>query len=59
VRQVLALHPGRWKVAVVARNIAARTFWPRAIAAAGARDLERLDRDDEHWKGPIWTFEAS
>ena len=59
LHQVFALHPGRWEVAVVARNARALAFWPRAIAAAPTvRDLERLERDDEHWKGPIWTFVA-
>lgn len=57
LHQVLALHPGRWEVAVVARNARALAFWPRAIAAAPrVRDIERLERDDAHWKGPIWTF---
>ena len=60
LHRVLALHPGRWEVAVAARNARALTFWPRAIAAApNVSDLERLERDDEHWKGPIWTFLAS
>ena len=59
VRQVLALFPGRWEVAVMARNSKAQVFWPRAIAAApGVTGIERLERDDEHWKGPIWTFVA-
>ncbi|MBI5940224.1 MAG: GNAT family N-acetyltransferase [Caulobacterales bacterium] len=59
LHQVLALHPGRWEVAVVARTARALTFWPRAIAAApNVSDVQRLDRDDEHWKGPIWTFVA-
>jgi len=59
LHKVFALHPGRWEVAVVARNARALTFWPRAIAAApSVRDIERLDRDDAHWKGPIWTFVA-
>lgn len=59
LHQVLALYPGRWEVAVVQRNARALTFWPRAIlAAANVTDIERLDRDDEHWKGPIWCFEA-
>lgn len=58
LRQVLVLHPGRWEVAVVARNARALSFWPRAIAAAAVRDLVRDDRDDAHWKGPIWSFVA-
>lgn len=57
LRQVLARHPGRWEVAVVERNARAKVFWPRAIAAAPTvRDIQRLERDDEHWRGPIWTF---
>jgi predicted acetyltransferase len=60
VGQILALYPGRWEVAVVERNIAAKAFWPRAIAAApNASDLVRLEGDGEHWRGPIWTFLAS
>ena len=57
--QVLALHPGRWEVAVVERNARAKVFWPRAIAAAPTvRDLELDQRNDAHWKGPIWSFVA-
>ena len=59
LRQVLERHPGRWEVAVVARNARAKVFWPRAIAAAPmVRDLVHEERDDEHWKGPIWSFVA-
>ena len=59
VRQILRLYPGRWEVAVVERNGAAKAFWPRAIAAAGVDDLEKVDGDGQHWRGPIWTFRAS
>jgi predicted acetyltransferase len=60
VRQILERFPGRWEVAVAERNIAARTFWPRAIAAApNVSGLTQLAGDGEHWRGPIWTFEAS
>lgn len=59
LRQVLTLHPGRWEVAVVERNARAKAFWPRAIAAApNVTGIQRLERDDAHWKGPIWTFVA-
>ncbi|MDB5482820.1 MAG: hypothetical protein JWO83_3873 [Caulobacteraceae bacterium] len=56
VRQILALYRGRWEVAVAERNTVAKTFWPGAVAAAGVRDLEQVDGDGEHWRGPIWTF---
>ena len=60
VRQVLARHPGRWEVAVVERNVAAKSFWPKAITSApGIADLTRLEGDGEHWRGPIWTFVAA
>jgi len=60
LRQVLRLHPGRWEVAVVERNAAAKTFWPRAIAAApGVTSLERVEGDGAHWRGPIWGFEVA
>jgi predicted acetyltransferase len=59
VRQVLRLYPGYWEVAVAERNLAARAFWPRALAAApNICQLVRLDGDGEHWRGPIWSFRA-
>jgi predicted acetyltransferase len=58
--QILALYPGRWEVAVAERNLAAKAFWPRAIAAApNVSDLIRLEGDGEHWRGPIWSFLAA
>ena len=60
VRQILAAYPGRWEVAVVARNGAAQSFWPRAIAAApNVSALIRHEGDGEHWRGPIWSFLAT
>jgi predicted acetyltransferase len=60
VRQVLQLYPGRWEIAVAERNAAAKTFWPRAIAAApNVSELTRIEGDGHHWRGPIWTFVAS
>lgn len=60
VRQVLERYPGDWEVAVVERNAAAKAFWPRAIAAApNVTRLVRVDGDGEHWRGPIWCFNAA
>jgi predicted acetyltransferase len=57
VRQILALYPGHWEIAVAERNAAARAFWPHAIAAApNICQLVRLEGDSEHWRGPIWNF---
>jgi predicted acetyltransferase len=60
VRQILARYPGDWEVAVAERNLAAKTFWPRAIAAAPNVDrLACLEGNGERWRGPIWTFRAA
>jgi predicted acetyltransferase len=60
VRLILALYPGRWEVAVAARNPAAQAFWPRAIAAApNVSGLVRREGDGARWRGPIWTFVAT
>ncbi len=60
VRQVLALYRGRWEVAVAQRNEAAKAFWPRAIASApNVSGLTHHESDNEHWRGPIWSFVAS
>jgi predicted acetyltransferase len=59
VRQILALYPGRWEVAVVARNPNAQAFWPWVIAASpNVSDLVRHEGDGEQWRGPIWSFRA-
>ena len=60
VRQILLLYPGRWEVAVAERNLAAKAFWPRAIAAApNVSELIRFEGDGEHWRGPILSFFAT
>jgi predicted acetyltransferase len=59
VRQILALLPGSWEVAVKDQNTAAKAFWPRAISAAGVADLTVFESHDERWRGPIWTFSAA
>jgi len=60
IRQILMQYPGRWEVAVVERNLAAKSFWPKAIAAApNVSELTRLEGDGEQWRGPIWSFLAA
>ena len=57
LRQVLAMFPGQWEVAVAQRNARALAFWPRAIAAVeGVSNLTEAQGDGEHWTGPIWSF---
>jgi predicted acetyltransferase len=60
IHRILSLYPGEWEVAVVERNLAAKTFWPRAIASAPNIDgLLRIEGDGEQWRGPIWCFTAA
>jgi predicted acetyltransferase len=60
VRQILALYSGHWEIAVAARNVAARAFWPCAIGAApNVSELIQIEGDGEHWRGPIWSFRSA
>ena len=60
VRQLLADYPGHWEVAVAERNTAARAFWPKAIAAApNVSNIVQHQGDGQHWRGPIWSFDAA
>jgi predicted acetyltransferase len=42
VADLLNAHPGQWEVAILARNVPAQRFWPRAIAGANISQLETL-----------------
>jgi len=58
-RQILLLYPGHWEVAVAERNVAARVFWPHALAAApNICQLVRLEGCGERWRGPVWSFQT-
>jgi predicted acetyltransferase len=60
VGQILMQYPGHWEVAVAERNLAARVFWPRALAAAPNVCQPVLrEGDGAHWRGPIWSFRAA
>lgn len=59
VRQVLTSLPGDWEVAIKETNMAAKAFWPRAIAAAGVTDQVAVEGDGEQWRGPIWVFSVA
>jgi predicted acetyltransferase len=58
-RRVFEMHPGKWEVAVAARNLPAISFWPKAIAGAPTvTDIRRREQNDDNWRGPIWHFRA-
>jgi len=60
VRLILAQYPGRWEVAVAEHNVAAKMFWPRALAAApNVSRFVRLEGDGKRWRGPIWSVRTA
>ena len=50
--QIIRARPGQWEIAVVRKNLPARTFW-RRVAAAAAGEVDEVDRADGRWDGPI------
>ena len=45
-RATFLAHPGPWELQVYRANPDGLQFWPRAITAADARDLQLIERDD-------------
>ncbi|MFB9951980.1 GNAT family N-acetyltransferase [Rhizobium puerariae] len=46
-RALLRTRSGIWEVNVMTLNATAQKFWPRALDAAGAKDMERIEVDRE------------
>ena len=44
---IFAAHPGQWELAIYKGNAPALAFWPQAMARAGGRAPERLDRGED------------
>lgn len=40
---IFRLHPGVWELGIMAPNVLAQRFWPKAIAASGAEALQRIE----------------
>jgi predicted acetyltransferase len=58
--RVEGFRPRHWEVAVAECNLAARVFWPRALAAApSACQPVFREGDGTHWRGSIWSFRAA
>jgi predicted acetyltransferase len=47
VKVILLAHPGMWELSVMSLNVSAQRFWPKAIEAAQAEQLERMEQDGE------------
>jgi predicted acetyltransferase len=59
-RQVFALFPGAWEVAVARKNVGALAFWRQAIGGhPQVRDVEELDLTTAAWNGPIFRFDVA
>jgi predicted acetyltransferase len=57
VGEVLRRFPGRWEIAIAARNQPALSFWPRVVGGLDCvRDLKTLQMDGPLWRGPILQF---
>jgi len=50
--------PGRWEVAALDANIAAKAFWRRVIAEYTGGAFEEIALDTEAWHGPLWRFDT-
>jgi predicted acetyltransferase len=54
---IFSRYPGVWEAAVTRRNLAALTFWRRAVATHPlARDVQEVDVTTPAWDGPILRF---
>jgi predicted acetyltransferase len=47
MKALFLAHPGVWELKTMPLNAPARRFWPAAISAAGANDLQEFDVDGE------------
>lgn len=53
-------YPGRWEAAVMRKNIAARSFWQRAITShPGLARIDIADRSHFTWDGTIFRFDIA
>ncbi len=56
--QVFDLYPRKWEVREVAKNVAATSFWRRAIGAYTRGEFVETQWDDARWRGPVQSFDA-
>ena len=58
-RAAIAPRPGQWELAVARANTGALPFWRAVAAELGEAPADEIDRDDEHWNGPILRFRVT
>jgi len=54
----IGARPGQWDIAVARRNLPAQPFWRQVARAVAGEAVTELDRNDNHWNGPILRFRA-
>lgn len=55
VREILAKHPGKWKIGVLENNIPALAFWRKITAACDPNCVELEEKD---WEGIFLVLES-
>lgn len=50
--------PGRWEIAALDANHAAKAFWRRVINEYTGGAFEEIALDTDAWHGPVWRFET-
>ncbi len=55
-RYIFEQFPGNWQVAQTAQNTGATAFWRKVIDRYTLDNLDELDLDNDHWRGPVQRF---
>jgi predicted acetyltransferase len=58
-RAAMAPRRGQWELAVARRNAGALAFWRAVADELADGSVEEVDRDDDHWNGPILRFRVT
>jgi len=55
---IFSMYPGKWEVRVVRTNLPAKAFWERVISEYSEDRYNCEERNDETWRGSIFSFQA-
>jgi predicted acetyltransferase len=55
---IFSMYPGKWEVGVVRTNLPAKAFWERVIIEYSEGRYNCEERNDEIWRGSIFSFQA-
>lgn len=57
--QIFSRFPGKWEVRVMQRNVKAQKFWEATISEYTQGNYRKELRDDNLWRGAIFSFETT